>query len=124
MMHSENIALQTVTMKMAEKLGENEEKFSIEQFHEDFKSDDVIELFRKDLQEVKYHNINRFPSLVIRSQNNKAILISGYRPYSILIDAIEQLVAIQATEKINRMEYKKYWQSLTERELQEIDKPL
>jgi putative protein-disulfide isomerase len=121
MMRAENIARRPVIMAVAEKIAKIEEKFSLEQFLEDFESDTVIELFRKDIQEVKYNNINRFPSLVVRNQVNKAILISGYRPYSNLIDAIKQLSAIQETETIDKSEYQKYWQSLTQRELQETD---
>ena len=91
MTKSENISKETVLFILAERLAACEPEFDVNRFKEDMKSDHAIESFRKDLQEVQYHQINRFPSLVIRNQMNKAILISGYRPYPVLLDAIKQI---------------------------------
>jgi putative protein-disulfide isomerase len=120
MMSGENISKRNVIINVAERLATVEKQFSVGKFENDLQNDEVMDLFRKDLQEVKYHNISRFPSLVIRNAKNKAILISGYRPYSILIDAIKQLITVEETKKIDASEYTDYWRFLTERELEEI----
>lgn len=119
MMRGENISKREVILSMAEKLAGHDRKFSFEKFQYDLQNDVVLEIFQKDLQEVKYHNINRFPSLVIKNWENRAIIISGYRPYSILIDAIKRLITLKEM-KINAAEYKDYWQFLTDREIEEV----
>lgn len=119
MMRGENISKREVILYLAEKLGRDDKKFSFEKFQYDLQNDEVLEIFQKDLQEVKYHNINRFPSLVIKNSQSRAIIISGYRPYSILIDAIKQLITMEEM-KINAAEYKDYWQFLTDREIEEV----
>jgi len=121
MMRGENISKRDVLIELAERLAHEDKNFSIDKFENDLQNDELLEIFQKDLQEVKYHNINRFPSLVIRNVKNKAIIISGYRPYSILIDAIKQLINIEETQKINPADYKDYWQFLTDREIHEVD---
>ena len=94
MTKSENISREEILFSLAEKLAACEPEFDVNRFKEDMKSDDAIESFRNDLQEVQYHQINRFPSLVIRNQMNKAILISGYRPYPVLLNAIKQMTEV------------------------------
>jgi predicted DsbA family dithiol-disulfide isomerase len=122
MIRAENIAKHPVLLHLAEKISIIIAEFSMSQFKEDLKNDNGLEAFRKDLQEVQYHNINRFPSLVIKNTMNQAIIISGYRPYSVLLSAVKQLVELKKTrEAISLEEYKDYWPSLTERELAEIN---
>lgn len=120
MIRGENISKQDVLFNLAERLPAVDKEFDVAQFKDDLKSDEALEVFRKDLQEVKYHNINRFPSLVIRNELNKAILISGYRPYSVLLDAIKQMINVNKTKKINLKKYKDHWPFITQRELAEI----
>ena len=120
MINGENIAKQQVLLHLAENLKAIIPAFSISKFNEDLKNDSGLEAFRKDLQEVQYHHINRFPSLVIKNKN-QAVIISGYRPYHILMEAIKQVSKIEKNPKeINAEEYKNYWPSITERELEEI----
>ena len=125
MIVGKNIAKQQVLLQLAEKLSGIIPEFNYRKFNADLRNDSGLEAFRKDLQEVQYHNINRFPSLVIKNKMNKAIIISGYRPYNLLLSAICQLGDLKKThEKITPEEYKNYWPSLTERELEEIIKPM
>jgi hypothetical protein len=57
---------------------------------------------------------------VIRNKNNNGVLVSGYRPYSVLLDPIKQMVEVKETKKINPKRYKDHWPFITERELAEI----
>jgi putative protein-disulfide isomerase len=121
MIKGDNIAQQKVLLKEAEKLPGYLPGFDIQQFNDDLKNEHGIEPFRKDLQEVQYHNINRFPSLVIKSDSNKAIIISGHRPYNILLNAIQQVSDLPGpTKKIDPEEYKAFWPFVTDREIKEI----
>jgi predicted DsbA family dithiol-disulfide isomerase len=120
MMRGENISKEEVLLNLAEKLAAVDSDFKIEKFKEDIRSDVAMEALRKDLQEVQYHQINRFPSLVIRNKNNKGVLISGYRPYSILLDPIREMIEVKENKKINPKRYKDHWPFITERELEEI----
>ena len=121
MIRGENISKESVLLSIANELSEVMQEFSKTQFTEDLKNDKGLEVFRKDLQEVQYHNINRFPSLVVKNKMSQAIIISGYRSYSLLLNAIEQLGELQKNnKKIEPEDYKDFWLSLTDRELQEI----
>jgi predicted DsbA family dithiol-disulfide isomerase len=108
MVKSKNIAKQEVLFNLAETLAAIDLKFKADKFKENFKNEDGIEAFRKDLQEVQYHAINRFPALVLRNPLKKGIIISGYRPFSVLINAVKQLIHIDEVQKINPEEYKSY----------------
>ena len=120
MIHGENIAKQQVLLSTAAKLSAIFPGFDTEQFKKDLKSDKAVEAFRKDLQEIQYHKINRFPSLVIKN-NDKAVIISGYRPYPVLLDAIRQVIGIEKTHPpITEEMYKQRYPSYTDRELLEI----
>jgi putative protein-disulfide isomerase len=58
------------------------------QFKEDLYNGKGLELFKKDLQEVQYKRINRFPSLAVACANQPTLLIEGYKPYQLLKDTI------------------------------------
>jgi predicted DsbA family dithiol-disulfide isomerase len=119
MIKGENISKQEMLFETAETLAEMDRRFDIDRFKEDFKNDNGLEAFRKDLQEIQYHRINRFPTLVIKNPTKKGVMISGYRPYSLLTEAVEQISDLKRIE-IKEEEYKSHWPSVTERELQEI----
>jgi predicted DsbA family dithiol-disulfide isomerase len=86
-----NIALQSNLMSLAREIDEMDYK----QFVFDLLSGIGIQLFNIDLGEVRHRNITRFPTLLI-SNKNKAILLTGYRKYGVLINAIENLIANHA----------------------------
>ena len=86
MIKGENIAKQNVLVNTAELLLKDESiQFDIKKFTTQLLGSEGREAFRKDLQEVKYHGINRFPSLVIKDAG-KAKLITGYRSFETIID--------------------------------------
>lgn len=120
MIKGENISQKEKLFEIAENLANIDSEFSIDRFQQDFENDTGLEAFRKDLQEIQYHHINRFPTLVIRNQMKKGVMISGYRPYSLLMEAIQQITDLEKPKKINVEKYKNQWPFVTERELQEI----
>lgn len=106
-------------LEIAGELAKADKQFGLQQFTTDIDSDKVIESFRKDLQEIAYRRISRFPTLEIKTAAN-GIVISGCQPYEILSNAISKVIGTQMDQPINADEYKCYCPSLTKRELQEV----
>lgn len=76
-------------MQTARELAASDSTFNIQQFTEDYTGEPGAASFRVDLQQVQYYRINRFPTLIFQSDNRKAILVSGYRPYLEVLRAVE-----------------------------------
>lgn len=86
-----DISRQAVLIKVATCLvGQEPLCLDLNRFTLDLKKNAALDLFREDLRNVRYHEIKRFPTLVIRSAGQPAIMITGYRPYSVLLDALRQ----------------------------------
>jgi len=103
MVHGLNIAKPDELLEVAKKTAVLFAGFSFKRFEEDLKSDQGIEAFRKDLQEVKYRNINRFPTLLIQQAGAPGLLVTGYRPAEVLINIINEYKRKEAydTDNIN-----------------------
>jgi putative protein-disulfide isomerase len=85
-----NIAKPAVLNGVAEKLfADNPECFTLSQYQEDMQNGKAMEAFRKDIQEVRYRNINRFPTLVISRLHGPAIQVTGYKIYEALLHIID-----------------------------------
>ena len=123
MLHGKNIAKENVLIEIANDLSEQPQyNFDIIRFKADLKNDNGLEAFRKDLQEVQYHGIQRFPTLVFKSVSQPGIILTGYRPYSAVIEALKHVTPHlhKSNQHIQQSDYKNFWQSLTSRELEEI----
>jgi predicted DsbA family dithiol-disulfide isomerase len=123
MIEGKNIAKQEVLINVAEKLATNDPGIiNTSQFCNDLTGKNGLEAFRSDWQEVQNRNITRFPSLIIRGLNKQAIMITGYRPYPVLLDAIKQISPlIEPGNELKSLEaYKEYWGNLTQREIDEF----
>ncbi|NJK94622.1 MAG: hypothetical protein HC905_06585 [Bacteroidales bacterium] len=57
----------------------------------DFNQHKGLPLLKEDLQKVRYHNIGRFPAITMLEPGSKGIIVIGYRPFSVLVEAFEQL---------------------------------
>jgi len=121
MLNGKNIARQNVLFEIAEQLAD-ELNFDVQQFKEDYTTGAGIEAFKKDLQQVQYKNINRFPTLTVSNNNKSGIIITGYRSYNSLIDALKNFIPLNSIEQIDIEDYKKYYNHLTEREIEEAEK--
>jgi len=124
MLKGENIARIDVVRKVAQDFAEHiDPSFNLLRFEDDLVNDKGLEAFRNDMQEVNYRDINRYPTLVLRTSNQPAILMTGYRPYSVLWDAVKSLIpSITPLQPITDIEkYAAYWPSITARELQEVN---
>jgi putative protein-disulfide isomerase len=122
MLHTKNIAQQNVLFEIADDLQKKQPAFDAEKFKADMKNDNGIEAFRTDLQQVQYRNINRFPTLIFRYADKPAIMMTGYRSYSMLLDVLKQVAP--NLQKVNTPlsadNYINYWGSITQREVDEV----
>jgi putative protein-disulfide isomerase len=88
MVHGRNIAKLGVLFDVAWMLHDEYDQFDLFQFKDDLLGKDGREAFRKDLQEVRFLGINRFPTMVIKRDDRSAVTLTGYQPYESLRAAI------------------------------------
>jgi predicted DsbA family dithiol-disulfide isomerase len=127
MLRGENISQQQVIMSLAKSLAEsNPTLLNLLQFERDLTGDAGLEAFRKDYNEVQSRNITRFPTLILRSATKPAIIMTGYRPYAALLDAVIQIApGITPSRQVTSIEeYIAHYPNLTDREIQEVIAPL
>lgn len=89
-----NIAKPDVLFDAAAMLADEDDlEFDAELFKKHFYGEEGREAFRKDLQEVKYFDINRFPTLVIKNPSGKANLLTGYNKYELIAEILNRFLA-------------------------------
>jgi predicted DsbA family dithiol-disulfide isomerase len=90
MLYGLNIARYNVLQEVAECVAGMNKGFSLAQFEEDMQNERGQEAFRKDLQEVKYRGINRFPTLLITQAGAPGKLVTGFRTAEMLLQIINE----------------------------------
>lgn len=123
MLEGRNIAKQAVLIEIAEGLiNKYPTSLSLQRFASDLTDGPGLEAFRLDWQETQNRHITRTPTLIMRTPGKQAIMLTGYRPYAALLEAIKQISPeIEPTVKRIRVEdYQRFWGKLTDRELQEV----
>lgn len=119
MIHGKNIGKKEFIFEIAENL-EKEGMLKMDKFEKSFFSEESANAFRHDLDTLKLKSISRFPTMLI-SHGEKTVQITGYRPFSVLLDAFKALEPnFNIDEYINEETYISSWKSLTEREKKEI----
>jgi predicted DsbA family dithiol-disulfide isomerase len=90
-----NIAKESVLFSIADDAARvHGSLLDINKFKESWKSGAGVEAFRSDLQKTRFLKIGRYPTLTFMKQGAKGIMITGYRPYEILLDALSQILDI------------------------------
>jgi putative protein-disulfide isomerase len=92
MTEGKNIAKQTVLNDAAKRLVTIYPEFDLKQYNEDYNNGNGITAFRSDLELVQYYRINRFPSIVIKTANQKPVIVRGYRNYNDLLNTLKIFV--------------------------------
>jgi predicted DsbA family dithiol-disulfide isomerase len=121
MIHGQNIAREDVLISAARQLHKEYPSFDLTLFKTDLLSDKGLDAFRNDMQQVRLHSINRFPSLIIRRPHQPSMLVTGHRPYIVLIEALKKISPRlqRLREVISREEYTTYWPGILPREIEE-----
>lgn len=125
MIHGQNIARIEVLENIAKEIASQPGVLNLERFTADMYNDVGLNAFTKDMEQVRLSGINRYPSLLIRYTGAKSILVTGYRPYNVLLDAIRQIAPdLQKTQTASQMPgYQQFWgESMTDTELKEAEK--
>jgi putative protein-disulfide isomerase len=92
MLRATDISNNGILMQLALELNnEIPEIFNFKIFKTRFLNKAGLENFKQDLQIVRYHNINRFPTLTFSKKDKQSIMIVGYRPYDVLLEGISQI---------------------------------
>lgn len=86
-----NIAKPEVIDKCVSNLAEQYPSFNKEKYLSDLETDAAKSAFRKDLDFMKLHHINRFPSIVVKDENKRTILIAGSRAAEEIITIINAM---------------------------------
>ncbi len=123
MMNAKNISKKKMLIDMATILAaEDMYPFDLAKFKDDLENGNGKDFFRKDLQEKQLRNIERVPTLIMKSGSHNGIIMTGYRPYAVLAESILQVCpALSKTnDDINESRYISFWGNLTKRELDEI----
>jgi putative protein-disulfide isomerase len=88
----QNIARTEVLLDLAKQVDQQfPEVLDLSRFETDLNSEASREAFRKDLEKVRYHQIGRFPTITLTRPGRQGILITGYRPYEVLTQALKKL---------------------------------
>lgn len=77
-----NIAKPEIIYDIAEKIAGEYPTFDLTRFTIDYNGDRASAAFKEDLQEIQYYKINRFPSILFKSIDGKAILLKGFRTFA------------------------------------------
>ncbi|MEI6947018.1 DsbA family protein [Paraflavisolibacter sp. H34] len=93
MVQGRNIALQSVLVELAAEMAAQERgSLDAARFSADLVGDSALEAFRRDLQEVQYRGINRFPTLVFRRHDRPSLITTGFCPYDHLQELMKKLL--------------------------------
>lgn len=123
MVQGNNVAQKEVLFEVATWCESRSPKiFDAARFIQEFDSEASRVAFKDDLMKVRYQKIGRFPTLTITKPQQKGVLITGYRPYDVLLQAISQIAPgmTPVNDTGNVLEYINYWGRLTNREIEEI----
>ncbi|NJY61948.1 DsbA family protein [Salinimicrobium sp. CDJ15-81-2] len=122
MMHQRNIGELEVILEVAEDL-DQKQILKKDVFREDLFSDKVSKSFKEDLNKTKAGGITRFPTLLI-TYKERTYQITGYRPFSELKKTFLLMEPnLELDLEIDKEEYLNSWESLTDRELEEVITP-
>jgi len=94
-----NIAKPDTIMAIAKNLSSRApHAFSFHAFQQDFNSPVSRDAFREDLENTRRYKISRFPTLILKNEQDKALQITGYRTYRVLEQA---LLALSTRNPVN-----------------------
>ena len=122
MMHQRNIGELEVILEIAEDL-DQKQILKKDKFRNDLFSDGVSKSFKEDLNKTKSGGVTRFPTLLI-TYKARTYQITGYRPFCELKKTFLLMEPdLDLDREIDKEEYLNSWESLTDRELEEVITP-
>lgn len=102
MTRSLNISKAPVILSIAEGLAERRpDKFNFAAFETSWEDGSGAEAFTADLQKTRFLKIGRFPTMTFTNNTATGIMITGYRPFHVLNEALGQMLQHKGTENKN-----------------------
>ena len=90
-----NIAREPVIFSIARQLAENQpDVLDLGQFQLAWSGSEATDAFREDLQKARFLKIGRYPTFTFTNRSSKGIIITGYRPYEVLKEALGQMIDV------------------------------
>lgn len=101
MNEEKNIALKEVIFEHVLKAQDKYHVIDYNRFIKDWETAAPKLLLKEDLQKVKMQDIGRFPTITMKTESGKGILLVGYRPYDVLMEAFRELAGTKVQEEMN-----------------------
>jgi predicted DsbA family dithiol-disulfide isomerase len=93
MTNGRNISKERVLLSVAEEVSHAEpEQFSLGMFEDAWQNGSGVEAFKHNLQQTRFLKIGRYPTLTFTTTKARGIMITGYRPYEVLKEALDQIL--------------------------------
>lgn len=87
MIEGRNIAKTEVIFELARHAEEKYKILNYTTFITDWGSKELKKLIKEDFQRAKLMDVGRFPTLIIQSTDGTGVILVGYRPYPVLMEA-------------------------------------
>ncbi|MGN6213743.1 DsbA family oxidoreductase [Parafilimonas sp.] len=95
MIDGRNITKPDVLLEVAHTMEDDKGfDFDIKKFKQHLLGNEGMEAFKKDLQQVKYRGINRFPTLLINNNAGNAKLITGYQTFETIAQVLQDMAGV------------------------------
>lgn len=101
MTEEKNITRQEVIFDCALKAQDKYKIIDFSRFKKDWETTAPKLLLKEDLHKVKMHDIGRFPTITMKAENGKGLILVGYRPYDVLMEAFRDIAGIKLHEEMN-----------------------
>ncbi|MEA2604884.1 MAG: putative protein-disulfide isomerase [Acidobacteriota bacterium] len=122
MLERRNVARREVLMELFEELAADPRRgLDPARFRRELQSEAALADFREDLKDAGYRGIGRFPAFVLRGADDAAVVLVGYRPYSIFREALAAVAPDLEPVRVatDPVAYALYWESITGAEVAE-----
>jgi putative protein-disulfide isomerase len=87
-----NVSRETVIMSIAKALANDGDKIlDYDRFVRAWADGSGVSAFRNDLQQTRFLKIGRYPTLTFTGEASKGIIITGYRPFDVLKEALDHM---------------------------------
>lgn len=93
MTRAQNIARESVILAIAKSLSDaHTDVFNFAEFKMAWADGRGTDAFRRDLMETRFLRIGRYPTLTFTSAASRGIIITGYRPFDVLENALREIL--------------------------------
>lgn len=97
MTQKKNIARKEIILELSREVEKVYPDFDRVRFENDFTGRKGVPALKEDIQQTKLNDIVRFPAIMMKNTNqNKALIVLGYKPFPVLEDAFRQLSGVLA----------------------------